>query len=81
MPRKKVTWITPQVTETVDVVKTLYYNSGLPVRQLEIAEVLGLDKGAISRRVNKAITFGLLTNLEPYAGRPHKLIPSPRKAS
>jgi hypothetical protein len=42
---------------------------------VEVAERLGLDKGAASRRVRAATQAGYLENLETRKGRPSRLVP------
>ena len=75
----------PTVRETVDVVRELWNRSvaaasgdesiAKPVRLLSVAQALGLDKSAASRRVTAARELGYLVNQETRRGRLAALIP------
>jgi hypothetical protein len=62
----------PAIRETVDAVR-LAHNPGEGVTVLAVANQLGLDKSAASRRVRAARDLGYLKNLEERRGRPARL--------
>jgi len=71
-----------EVRETVEAVAALKKSgtflpstdseSGVSLGQL--GEHMGLDKGTVSRRVNKAVKRGYLVNLEKGKGRPARVV-------
>jgi hypothetical protein len=62
--------VKPETRELVAIVKTLGKDE---VSMTEIAKVLRLDKGAVSRRVSDAIVRGYLVNAETRKGRPARI--------
>ncbi len=66
--------VTPAVRETVAAVTQARGVSDEPVRLGQLAEVLGLDKASVSRRVGQAVKGGWLVNDEDRKGRPAKLL-------
>jgi hypothetical protein len=65
--------VRPETRETVGAVAELLETHPDGVRQRAVAELLGLDKGATSRRVRVALDGGYIVNLEERRGRPHRL--------
>ena len=62
--------------ETVEAVTELYDEiTGEPVSLAQVAERLGLDKSAASRRVLVAKRHGYISDLETKRGRPSQLVP------
>jgi hypothetical protein len=61
--------LNPTVRETVEAIKP----GESPVSSVELGRRLGLGKGSISYRVNKAIEAGYLENLEGRKGHPAQL--------
>lgn len=59
--------------ETVGAVAEIETATGLPASVTKLAERLGIDKSAASRRVTVAIRDGYLVNSEDKKGRPAKL--------
>ena len=62
------------VRETIDAVKKARGVSDQPVRVSKVAELLGIDKSAASRRVAVALERGYLANDEAAKGKPYKLV-------
>jgi len=60
--------------ETVGAVQQARGQSDEPVSVTRVAQLLGLDKGAASRRVKQAIERGYLRNNEPGKGKPYKIV-------
>jgi hypothetical protein len=66
--------VSPNMRETVEAVGDLLsLNNGKPLKVIEIAEKLGLDKSSALRRVRTAIREGYLVNNEHRRGRPAKI--------
>ncbi|HZQ38478.1 MAG TPA: helix-turn-helix domain-containing protein, partial [Dehalococcoidia bacterium] len=67
--------VAPKIRETVEAVRRLVAaKKGQPVTGKAVAEALGLDKSAASRRISEAIDAGYLRNLEWSEGRPSQLV-------
>lgn len=65
--------VSPALRETVGAVSSLSVD-GHPVSIAQLAARLGLDKGAVSRRVRVACEGGYLVNQEDRKGKPAKLV-------
>ena len=65
--------VSPAIRETVAAVAALEQETGLPVAVTRLAERLGLDKSAASRRASVATRDGYLVNAEDKRGRPARL--------
>ncbi len=61
--------IKPEIRELVNAVPA----PPAEVTQKQLAEKLGIDKGAVSRRVRAALNASYLINNEQRRGKPHKL--------
>ncbi len=66
--------VKPEVREVVEATARLLGQGRDDVRQVDLKEVLKLDKSSISRRVADALDGGLLKNLEDRKGRPARLV-------
>ena len=62
------------VRETVEAVRRLVKETGGPVSGRQVAEALGLDKSAASRRIHVACQAGYLINQETRRGRRAQLV-------
>ncbi len=62
------------VRETVSAVERLAGPDARAVAGYEVAAALGLDRGAISRRIQDAIDLGYIENRETRKGRPQRLV-------
>ncbi|MHB0858009.1 MAG: CHC2 zinc finger domain-containing protein [Anaerolineae bacterium] len=65
--------VSPTVRATVEAVAALQREGDGGVGMRDLAENLGLDRSAASRRVRSAIDLGYLENLEDKRGRPARL--------
>jgi hypothetical protein len=66
--------VSPNMRETVEAVRDLEALNGCkPLKIIEIAEKLGLDKSSALRRVRTAMREGYLVNNEHRRGRPAKI--------
>jgi hypothetical protein len=65
--------VTKQVRETVQAVQDLTPEPGDTATVLQVAQHIGIDKSAASRRNKRAIKAGFVVNLEDKQGRPLKL--------
>jgi transcriptional regulator with XRE-family HTH domain len=64
--------VPPIIRETVGAVADAATDEGISIR--ELAEILGIDKAAVSRRWNSARARGYLRNLETKRGRPAQIV-------
>jgi len=67
--------VSPQTRETVEATQVIAGAGGASLTAL--AKRLGLDKSAVSRRVEKAIKDGFLVNLEQRAGVEARIVANP----
>ncbi|NPV08052.1 MAG: MarR family transcriptional regulator [Anaerolineae bacterium] len=67
--------VSPTVRETVEAVVELSHGGEDPVSVGRLADLLGLDKSTVSRRVRVATELGYLVNLEDRRGKPARLLP------
>jgi hypothetical protein len=65
--------VSPAVKETVDATSGILAAGRNEVSITQLAQVLGLDKSAASRRAASALQQGFLRNLEDRKGRPARL--------
>jgi primase-like protein len=76
--------VSPAVKETVDAIGGIHAAGRNEVSIAQLAQVLGLDKSAASRRAASALQQGFLRNLEDRKGRPARLClgePMPKSVS
>lgn len=67
--------VPPNVRETVEAVRMLKSKYPGGVHLSPLAEMLGLDKASVSRRVQEAVERGYLRNEEDRPGRPARVLP------
>ena len=66
--------VSAEVRETVVAVAVLLGETGDGVSNAQLVEALALDKGTISRRVDRACELKYLINQDPNRGRESKLV-------
>jgi hypothetical protein len=66
--------VSPTIRETVGAVAKLTGESGGETTNAAVAQTLGLDRGAASRRVAAAVARGYILNREEKRGRPLRLV-------
>ena len=74
--------VSPAIRETVETIRHMLASGSDEVSITQLAQALGLDKSATSRRAAAAVQQGFLRNLEDRKGRPARLclgepIPAP----
>ena len=65
--------VSPAIRETVEAIGRILAAGSDEVTITQLAQVLGLDKSAASRRAASAVHLGFLLNLEDRKGRPARL--------
>jgi DNA-binding transcriptional ArsR family regulator len=74
--------VSPAIRETLETIRRILASGSDEVSVTQLAQALGLDKSATSRRAASAVQQGFLRNLEHRKGRPARLclgesIPAP----
>jgi hypothetical protein len=70
------TGLTQAQLEAVQAVRALHEETGTEVSVRQVADRLGLDKSAASRRLQRPMKEGYVVNLETHPGRPARLLPA-----
>ena len=65
--------VSPAIRETVETIRRILAPGSDEVSITQLAQALGLDKSAASRRAASAVQQGFLRNLEDRKGRPARL--------
>jgi hypothetical protein len=65
--------VSPAIRETVETIRRILASGSDEVSITQLAQALGLDKSATSRRAASAVQQGFLRNLEDRKGRPARL--------
>jgi predicted transcriptional regulator len=65
--------VAPAIRETVEVIGRILAAGSDEVSVSQLAQVMGLDKSAVSRRAAAAVQQGFLRNREDHKGRPARL--------
>jgi len=65
--------VSPAIRETVETIRRILASGSDELSITQLAQALGLDKSAASRRAASAVQQGFLRNLEDRKGRPARL--------